>query len=71
MFTEVRSAIARAALAGADLNLIDAVLIGPTPIDDEQKSALWLYAEAVTHRPQRLQTEGELSRRLRGRSGLC
>ena len=53
MFTELREAIACAALAGLELEAIDAQIIDPTPVDEEQKSALWLYAEAVTDRPVR------------------
>ncbi len=53
MFTELREAIACAALAGLELETIDETIIGPMPVDEEQKSALWLYAEAVTDRPVR------------------
>lgn len=53
MFAELREAIACAALAGVELDTIDAQFIRPIPVDEEQKSALWLYAQAVTDRPMR------------------
>ncbi len=54
MLAELRYAIAQAVLSGARLDAIEEQIINRAPIDQEQKSALWLYAEAVTDRPARL-----------------
>ncbi|MGO9971803.1 MAG: hypothetical protein ACLP01_03030 [Solirubrobacteraceae bacterium] len=54
MLGELRSAIARAALAGIKLDAIEDQIISQAPIDEEQKAALWLYAQAVLDRPARL-----------------
>ncbi len=54
MLAELRYAIAQAVLSGAGLDAIEEQIINRAPIDQEQKSALWLYAEAVTDRPARL-----------------
>lgn len=71
MFTELRDEIARAALAGADLAVIDDELIRSVPIDEEEKSVLWLYAQALTDRPERVRAPRDLSWCLIGPSGLC
>lgn len=54
MLAELRYAIAQAVLSGAGLDAIEEQIINRAPIDQEQKSALWLYAEAVIDRPARL-----------------
>jgi hypothetical protein len=54
MLAELRYAIAQAVLSGAGLNAIEEQIINRAPIDPEHKSALWLYAEAITDRPARL-----------------
>jgi hypothetical protein len=59
MLAGLRYTIAQAALAGIKLDAIEEQIINQAPIDSEQKSALWLYAEAVTHRPARLIAPGE------------
>ncbi len=58
MFAELRGAIAQAVLAGTQLDAIERGIINPAPLNDEQKSALWLYAEAVADRPARLMPAG-------------
>ncbi|MGO9901676.1 MAG: hypothetical protein ACLP0J_18760 [Solirubrobacteraceae bacterium] len=54
MLAGLRYAIAQAALAGIKLDAIEEQIINQAPIDEEQKAALWLYAEAVTDQPTRL-----------------
>ncbi len=58
MFAELRGAIAQAVLAGTQLDAIERAIINPAPLDDEQKAALWLYAETVADRPARLMPAG-------------
>ena len=36
--------------AGAEVDSIDAAIIAPAPLDEEQKSVLWLYAQALQER---------------------
>jgi hypothetical protein len=50
MLSELQRRIAVAVLADADLDAIEATIINPAPLDEEQKSALWLYAEALFER---------------------
>ena len=54
MPTKLQDTIVAAVLAGADLDAIEEEIIDRAPLDEEQKSALWLYAEALTDRPARL-----------------
>ena len=54
MPTKLQDTIVAAVLAGADLDAIEEQIIDRAPLDEEQKSALWLYAEALTDRPARL-----------------
>ena len=54
MLGQFQRAIAGAVLDGTGLDAIENEIIKHAPIDDEQKAALWLYAEAVTDRPRRL-----------------
>jgi hypothetical protein len=42
--------IALAVRAGAELDEIEVAIIDPAPVDEEQKAALWLYAEALEER---------------------
>ena len=51
---QVQRSIGRAVQAGARLEAIEREIIECAPLDEEEKSALWLYAEAVTDRPARL-----------------
>ena len=50
MLSELQRRIAVAVLADADLDAIEATIISPAPLDEEQKSALWLYAEVLLER---------------------
>lgn len=50
MVSELQRQIAQAVLAGADLDAIDEAIIERAPLDEEQKSALWLYAEGMLER---------------------
>jgi len=54
MFAELRQAIASAVRAGFDLDEIEDTIISRAPLDEEQKSALWLYAEVLIERPAEL-----------------
>jgi hypothetical protein len=42
--------IAHAVMAGGDVDAIDEAIIDPAPINAEQKSVLWLYAEGLRER---------------------
>jgi hypothetical protein len=50
MVTGLQRQIARAVRAGVDLPEIEALVIEPAPVDEEEKAALWLYAEALIER---------------------
>jgi hypothetical protein len=50
LVTGLQREIARAVLAGVDLEGIEETIIDPAPVDEEQKSALWLYAEGLCER---------------------
>ena len=50
MLTELQCAIAQAVQSGAELRAIEDEIIDRAPIDEEQKSVLWLYAEALADR---------------------
>ncbi len=50
MALERQRQIALAVAAGAELEEIEATIIDPAPVDEEQKAALWLYAEALQER---------------------
>jgi hypothetical protein len=52
VFLELEHRIVQAVLSGADLDVIEATIIDPAPVDEEQKSALWLYAEALQEQRQ-------------------
>jgi hypothetical protein len=44
--------IAQAILAGANLEEIEQAIIDPAQLDEEEKSALWLYAAGLQERPR-------------------
>ena len=50
MVSELLRQIADAVRAGAEVDSIDAAIIAPAPLDEEQKSVLWLYAQALQER---------------------
>ena len=50
MFSEPHRQIARALRDGIDLEQIEAEIIDRAPVDDDQRAALWLYAEALRER---------------------
>jgi hypothetical protein len=50
MVSELLRQIADAVLAGAGGDAIDEAIIDPAPLDEEQKSVLWLYAQALQER---------------------
>jgi hypothetical protein len=51
MTDDLRRRIAQALIAGVCLDAIEDVIIDPAPLDEEEKSALWLYAEALQEDP--------------------
>jgi hypothetical protein len=51
MLAELQRTIASAVMAGARLDAIEDEIINRAPMDEELKSALWLYAEVLTSRP--------------------
>ena len=48
--SELHRQIADAVLAGARVDAIEETIIDPAPLDEEHKSALWLYAQALQER---------------------
>ena len=48
--SELQRQIAHALLAGAGVDAIAEAIIDPAPLDEEHKSALWLYAHALQER---------------------
>jgi hypothetical protein len=52
MVSELLRQIAEMVLAGAGagVDAIEEAIIDPSPLDEEQKSVLWLYAQALQER---------------------
>jgi hypothetical protein len=50
MVSELVRQIADAVLAGAGVDAIEEAIIDPAPLDEEQKSVLWLYAQTLQER---------------------
>jgi hypothetical protein len=50
MVSELVRQIAEMVLAGAGVDAIEEGIIDPAPLDEEQKSVLWLYAQALQER---------------------
>ena len=50
MFEELQHTIAAALSDGSELDAIEQQIINRAPLDEEEKSALWLYAAALTQR---------------------
>jgi hypothetical protein len=51
MASELHGQIAQAVRDGTDIDDIEQSLIDPAPIAEDEKSALWLYAQALHERP--------------------
>ena len=51
MVSELQLRVAEALRAGSGLVEIEEAIIDPALVDEEQKAALWLYAEALRERP--------------------
>lgn len=50
MSSEFERQIEVAVSAAVDLSEIEATIIDPAPLDEDEKAALWLYAEALGER---------------------
>ena len=50
MVSELLRQIADAVRAGAGVDSIEEAIIDPAGLDEEQKSVLWLYAQAMQER---------------------
>jgi hypothetical protein len=50
MATQVRGRIIQAAKTGMDLDTIEQTIIDPAPMEEDEKAALWLFAQAVRER---------------------
>jgi hypothetical protein len=60
MLADIQRQVARAVRAGVGLEEIEELVIDPAPLDEEQKAALWLYAEALDgHRNESMLITGE------------
>jgi hypothetical protein len=53
MISELLGQIATAVVAGTPADAIEEAIIDPAPLDEEHKSALWLYVGALWDPPQR------------------
>ena len=53
MLTELQRTIAAAVSDGCELDAIEEQIINQAPLDEEDKSVLWLYAEALTQQRAR------------------
>ena len=51
MTEDLHRRIAHAILAGMDLDEIQEAIIDPSPLDGDEKAAMWLYADALRERP--------------------
>ena len=52
MTSELHSQITHAVRTGLDLDEIEQDIIEPAPIAEDEKSALWLYAQVLSERPR-------------------
>jgi hypothetical protein len=50
MATQTQQQIIQAVKAGLDLATIEETIIDPTPIEEDEKAALWLLAQALRER---------------------
>ena len=51
MISALHRQISQAVLAGQDIDEIELNIIDSAPIAEDEKSALWLYAQALAERP--------------------
>ena len=51
MASELQRRVSEALAAGASLDEVERTIIDRTPLDEEQRAALWLYAEALLWQP--------------------
>jgi hypothetical protein len=52
MTEDLQHQTAHATLAGASFDEIQHAIIDPAPLDEEEKSAVWLYAAVLRERPR-------------------
>jgi hypothetical protein len=50
MVAELQREVAQALRSGVSLTTIERTIIDRAPLDEEQRAALWLYAEALRDR---------------------
>jgi len=50
MATQVQRRIIQAVKAGMDLAEIEETIIDPAPMEEDEKAAVWLFAQAVRER---------------------
>lgn len=51
MATAEQRRIIQAVKAGMSLDAIEEAIIDPAPVEEDEKAALWLYAQALRERP--------------------
>jgi hypothetical protein len=51
VISKLHRQIAQAVAAGHDIDEIELNIIEPAPIAEDEKSALWLFAQALSERP--------------------
>ena len=52
VISDLHRQIAHAVRTGLDLNEIEQDIIEPAPMAEDEKSALWLYAQVLSERPR-------------------
>lgn len=50
MATQLQQRIIQAVKAGMDLDAIEETIIDPASVEEDEKAALWLYAQALRER---------------------
>jgi hypothetical protein len=53
MISQLHQQIAQAVVSGRTIDEIELSIIEPAPLAEDEKSALWLYAQALAERPHR------------------
>ncbi len=51
MVSELQRQVAEALAGGTSLDEVERTIINRTPLDEEQRAALWLYADALLWQP--------------------
>ena len=61
MISELQRQIAQAVRSGLGIDEVERDIIEPAPIAEDEKAALWLYAQVLSERPRRRQLQSLVS----------